>query len=185
MVPRRSLLPFDLFDTTPDKAPCKTFKDHNIKYPNIPPKSNINSIPVATVYFPSAFPSEDLQPPPLTSFASPTDARRTRAPPRRWQGGPYGRGCCRKALVLCPASLVKNWAGDAGRRECFFFFFGDGDGMFGAEGVVNTYKKQIKKLIQRPATLQADSSAAFEIGSEGPFFGLHDTARCRQTTMDI
>ena len=123
VVPRRSLLPFDLFDTTPDKAPCKTFKDHNIKYPNIPPKSNINSIPVATVYFPSAFPSEDLQPPPLTSFASPTDARRTRAPPRRWQGGPYGRGCCRKALVLCPASLVKNWAGDAGRRECFFFFF--------------------------------------------------------------
>jgi len=28
------------------------------------------------------------------------------------QGGPYGRGCCRKALVLCPASLVKNWAGE-------------------------------------------------------------------------
>ncbi|CAJ1380450.1 unnamed protein product [Effrenium voratum] len=28
------------------------------------------------------------------------------------QGGPNGRGCCRKALVLCPASLVKNWAGE-------------------------------------------------------------------------
>ena len=28
------------------------------------------------------------------------------------QGGPYGRACCRKALVLCPASLVKNWAGE-------------------------------------------------------------------------
>ena len=28
------------------------------------------------------------------------------------QGGAYGRACCRKALVLCPASLVKNWAGE-------------------------------------------------------------------------
>mmetsp|Transcript_64604 Transcript_64604/g.189394 ORF Transcript_64604/g.189394 Transcript_64604/m.189394 type:complete len:836 (+) Transcript_64604:42-2549(+) len=28
------------------------------------------------------------------------------------QGGPGGRAACRKALVVCPASLVKNWAGE-------------------------------------------------------------------------
>eukprot|EP00928_Gymnodinium_smaydae_P006100 TRINITY_DN12125_c0_g2_i4.p1 TRINITY_DN12125_c0_g2~~TRINITY_DN12125_c0_g2_i4.p1 ORF type:complete len:944 (-),score=121.45 TRINITY_DN12125_c0_g2_i4:52-2883(-) len=28
------------------------------------------------------------------------------------QGGPRGRAACRKALVVCPASLVKNWAGE-------------------------------------------------------------------------
>ena len=28
------------------------------------------------------------------------------------QGGPGGKSACRKALVVCPASLVKNWAAE-------------------------------------------------------------------------
>jgi len=84
------------------------------------------------------------------------------------QGGPHGKPACRKALVVCPASLVKNWASEIDKwlhGRCKFTAIAE-SGNAKVSGSMSSFKydRESKVLIASYETFRGHASEAVDCG---------------------